>query len=813
MDALIQDLRYALRALRQGPGFAVVVVLTVALGVGANAAVFGVASALLLRPLPVRDPGSLLRVDALPPAGEPLAAAGMRTLPLAFPELADLKARTAGALDGLEGAWSTRARVEALDGVLQVRALAVTGGYFRLLGLSPAPGRGLTEADDRPGVDEVPVVIGRSLWRRLGSRADAVGGTLRLDGRVVRVVGVMDEGPVAMALDTPQVWMTAHAAAGLSPGTDLLRFRGNHNVRAVARLRPGTSRAAASAALGAVAASLTAADPESYGHFRVLLSPAGTAVGLARGPAEAERVGRAAFLLLLVTAGLLLAACANVANLMLARAAHRRRELAVRLSLGAGRGRLVRQLVTESVLLALLGGGAGLALAGAAMRAARALPRVAPASPVVDGRVLWFALALSLGAGVAFGLAPLAQVRSLRPASALAGGEAAPGRGRLAMRGGLVVAQVAFALVMLVGCGLLLRTVSNLLAVEPGFDAAHLLVARLDFTAPGRHGAPPAARLAALMDGVRAVPGVRAVGVGLYPPFTANRYMQQVDLKDAAGAVQPATFDYDVVDPGYFGAVGLGLRSGASFMPGAPPGGEVVVDRLLARRLWPRGDAVGRRLGTDGTAPLVVGVVESARYATPSADPEPTAYFAYPFLATGYVTLFVRAAGEPAALAEPVRSRLRAAEPSIPVPEVQTVDELRAGSIADARALRVFLAVMAALAVLITAVGLYGLMSYTVARRTREIGVRMSLGAPREHVLALVLGRSGRLSAAGVALGLAGALAASRVLASQLYGVTARDPLTYAAAAAVLAAVAAAATWLPARRAMRVDPVVALRAQ
>jgi predicted permease len=786
LDELAGDLRYALRTMRRGPGFTLACVLALALGIGANTAIFSVVDAVLLRPLPYADSGRLVTI---------LSRGHLPVAPRTYLDWQE-QSRSFAAMGAAEAFGPNLAGIERPE---QVTAMRLTPEVLPMLGVAPLLGR-VPVAGDGPGV----VVLSHGLWtRRFGADPGAIGREVRLDGTSHTVVGVMPPG-----FQFAPFWVTgAELWAPLDFGEDAAS-RKRSSLRVFGRLAGGVSLEDARAEMAGIGARLDAEFPGTSRDVQVV-------------PLHEKVVGgvRPALLVLLGAVGLvLLIACANVAHLLLARAAARQRELAIRAALGAGRGRLARQLLTESLLLALLGGAAGLGLAALAVDAVVALrpgdlPRVAGIG--IDGRVLGVTLAVSLLAGLAFGVLPA--LTSLRPG-------ARPGRGH-GLRGALVGSQVALSLVLAVGAGLMIRSVVKLGAIEPGWDPRGVVsmvvsVAGAERGAPGKR----AELFRALVEDVRAVPGVTAASAINHLPLGGDVWMFPIAIEGrprAAPGEQPHAV-YRVVLPGYFATMRQPLLAGRDVAPGdtldAAP--VVVVNRRLAE-LHFGGDALGARLavGEDGLA-TIVGVVADARQDDWTTPARAEVYLPYlqtraaledPSSHRAYLTLVARASTDSASLAATVRARVAALDPGVTVSHVATMEEVVAREHARPRFLLAVLGAFAGASLLLSAIGIYGVVSHAVARRRHEIGIRVALGATRGRVMRMVLREGLTPVIAGVLAGVAGALALARLLAGLLYGVGATDPVTFVAVAALLAAVAAAACLVPARRAARVDPMTALR--
>jgi putative ABC transport system permease protein len=806
MESFIQDIRFALRTLRRSPGFAAVAVLTLALAIGLNTAIFSVVNGVLLKPLPYRDPDALVRLHHVHPEKAPEGG------PFSPQDFEDLKAGT-NAFGGLAAYWYVPGKSGMNltgDGgePRRVQATFVSPELFPLLGVPATLGRTLRPDENVPGADR-SVVLSDAFWRsRFNADRGVVGRTVTMDGKPFTVVGVM---PPRFAFPAPEV--EAWAPVSLIGEEAVPHQRGVRWLDVVGRLRPGTPPAAAAASASAVLSRLASDHADSNeGWTRARME---TLRDSLVGPV------RPALLVLLGTVVLvLLVACANLANLLLARASARERELAVRTAMGARRGRLVRQMLTESLVLALLGGAVGLPLAGLGVRALLALagdaiPR--PEEVRLDGRVALFALLLSLATAMVFGLFPA--VRAARGSTSETlrdGGRAATERRGGVARGALVLGQTAAAMVLLVGAGLLIGSFVRLVSVDPGFRPQHVLV--VSFTIPpDRYGTPEkmAAYRNEVLRRVADVPGVVAVGAAKTQPLRGGGepYELEVPGRTGAGAVLSPPSGAFIVSPGYFGALGIPLVRGRVFdprddAPDAP--GVLLVNRAAARRYWPTADPVGQVVRLRGTALTVVGVVGDVRNEGLGAAAEPAVYLPFgmaPRLAT---QLFVRTTGDPAAAAAAVRDAVHAADPLQPIAEIRTLASAMAETVARPRFFALLLGSFGALAVLLAALGLYGVVAYSVTRRTVEIGIRMSLGARAGDVVLMVVRRAMWPTLAGIAVGIAGAWTLSRLMRSMLFEVRPGDPATFAAAAVLLALVALLASWLPARRAARIEPSSAL---
>jgi putative ABC transport system permease protein len=817
VDETRRDLRVALRSLRRTPGFVAVVVLTLALGVGATTAVFSVVHAVLLRPPPYRAPEALVTVSHAR-----RGPGGGRGTAVSAPSFADYRDR-ARVLTGVAVAagWSPaltgRGEPERLHGG------RVSAAYFATLGVPAALGRTPRPDEDRPGRSQV-VVLSDALWRRrFGASPAALGAAVQLDGARYDVVGVMPPGFRDPFAREAELW----TPLALAPDQLAGPARTDEWLRLVARLRPGVTVERARAELAALAAQLRREDPGDLpATWTLAVTPLSD---LAAGAA------RPVLLVLLGAVGcVLLVACANVANLLLARAAGRAREVAVRAAVGASRARVARQLLAESLALAGAGGAAGLLLAAGAVRAFAA---AAPADLLgadalaggvgVNGAVLAFTLGVTALTGVLFGVAPAVQASRADVRGVLRAGArgATADRGRQAVRRALVVAQVALALTLLVGAGLLAQSFARLRGVAPGFDPARVLTLTLTLP-PATYPRDPqrTAFYDRLLPALAAVPGVRAAGVTSVLPFGGGWYTSALAIE---GQPTPAdgsgpSGDVRVVSPDFFAALRVPLLRGRVFTardgPDAPR--VAVVDAELARRYWPGGSPIGTRVarrpgpGAPTQWYTVVGVVGHTAHEGLGAAARVQVYL--PYAQDGpppTMAVAVRTAGEPAAAAAAVRRAVAAVDPALPVADVRPLEARVAASLGQRRLTAALLAAFAAAALALAAAGIYGVLSYVVAQRTREIGVRLALGGAPGGVLRLVLRQGVGLAVAGVGVGAVATLGLTRLLESQLYGVRAADPATFGAVALLLVGVAALATLVPALRATRVAPTTALRGE
>jgi putative ABC transport system permease protein len=808
----MNDLRYAFRQLAKRSGFTAVAVLTLALGIGASSSVFSVVYGVLMRPLPYESPEQLVWIFTVDETDQtrstqlsPPNFMSLRELTRAFADVA--------AYDQEYQPLQLRGEARWLDGH------QVSSGFFEVLGTPPILGRTFAEGENLPGNDDV-VIISYALWQEVADGgADVIGQTLNMHGRARTVVGVM---PAGFGTDFPvgdgfggDFWIPLEYSGSFSSAT--ASGRGSIWLNTLARLREGVTIDAAEAELATLARRLEQQFPEGNED-----------VGFALSPLHERRVGSAdtPLLLLLGAVALLLGiACANVSGLLLARATSRREELATRVALGAGRARLIRQLMAESLLIGALGGVLGLLLAmwgTELIVAARSvgLPRMEAVR--TDGAIVAFSVAVTLLATLLAGLIPALQATRVAPASALQGG----GRGRSAtrpgtrMRAGLVVAQLALAVVLLSSAGLLLRTVLEIMSKDPGFRTERMLAFQIRLPETYDTDAEVRNYYERLLDRVGGLPGVEAVGAVFRLHMWRNAFHTRlaVEGRDLLDAGRGLRSHYRMVTPSYFETMGMSIRRGRGITEHDRPEGPrvMVINQTAAQRLFPDEDPIGQRiqrpsLGPDSPLYTVVGVVDDAADIDLTDNLEPEVFLAFAQQPVSLMSIVVRARSDPLAIVPAIRRALREVDPEVPGWQFSTLDEIVGESVARERFLSSLLGLFASAALILAAVGIFGLISFTVAERTREIGIRVALGATREQVVRMVLRHTAKLAIVGLAIGVAGAVAATRLLEGMLYGVSAMDPATYATVVALIALTAIVAGLLPARRAARVDPMEALR--
>ena len=800
-----RDVRYAVRLMRRGPGFTAVAVLTVALGVGANTAVFTVVNGVLLRPLPFPEPERLFLVSVTPPP----RAGGPR---LASPALRDAEYLDFSRRDRVFQhltTFSTSPRTLTSAGEpAQVTAATATIDFFTVLGPSPILGRGFLAHDIAPGQDHV-VVLGEALWRsRFGSDVNILGRQIKLDSIDHEVIGVMPAGfsfPARTELWTP------FEVQQLDPHNTWSRV-------VVGRLNAGFTERDAQAELEALAPQFPAMEGNRSTGRAEIVPLKELLIANAR-PSLHIFAGSVVFVLLI--------ACANVANLLLTRATGRRQEMTVRLALGASRGRLIRQALTESAVLSLTGGTAGILLS---IVGVQALLAIAPGGTLprlemihVDSWVLAFTLGVSLLTGLVFGIAPASWATrdALQPGPNISGRHIAGGRERL--RDGLVVIEIALALVLLTGAGLLLKSFLRLRAVDPGFRPDHVATVTVDL--PGAaYGSRGQLRLfhARVLEELTRIPNVAAAGaVNWLPPGPAIRGDFRIEGDQSRQLSSIA--DKPFVSPGYFRAMGIRIVRGRDFTErdDARQPGAVIVSQSVARQMWPRQDPLGRRMTmqdhpTAASWLTVIGVVDDVKQQGLGHTADPAIYQSYlrdgDAFAIDHMTFVIRSPSDPSRLIPAIRAVLHTVDPDVPG-SIATMDDLMADTMAEPRFQTRLLGVFAGLALMLAVIGIYGVLAYSVAQRTTEISIRIALGARMANVAALVLGRALVLTVSGVALGGVGALGLTRSLAGLLFDVSPHDPATFGAVVLVLAVAALAAAVLPARRAQQMDPMAALRTE
>jgi putative ABC transport system permease protein len=802
MDALLQDVRYALRMLRHDVGFAVVTILCLGLAIGANTTIFSVVNAVLLRPFPYADPNRIVALHAAQPRN------GVSDALLSLADYRDFRDGMASVSDA--GAYTWRSLVLGSGAEPErVSGAMVSARLFPLLGVSPMMGRTFREDEDRVGAPPV-VLLGYGLWRRrFAGDANIIGQTVLVDGRAHTVVGVMPPRfrfPLA-----EDAWVPVTPLTEMEP-------RSARRLRVLLRLRPSVTALDASHEAAAVANRLAALYPQTNAGWAASIRPL-------RDEMVPPKIQTVVIIMMGAVGFVLLIACANLANLLLARAAGRTRETAVRSALGASRARLSRQYLTESVLLALLGGAFGVGVAIVWLRLIQAAmpPDQIPYWIVlsIDGWVLGFTLLTAVGTGVAFGLAPAVQLSPARLAESIKDGSAGAGVGahRSRIRQGLVVAQLALALVLLVGAALFVRSFLALSRSDGGFATNNLLTVRTFLPGESYETAAQRTRRAAeLVRGLETLPGVAVAAASNTVPLSGGGTRSNVQLegRSAAPGEEPRVY-FTGVTSGFFNALGLRVMTGRGFteQEASDSSGVALVNRTFATRYWPASDALGQRFRfVDDSSRhwlTVIGVVPDIMNGPVDDEAEPSAYLPLPYYTVRNTGFVIRTRTDPTALVGPVREQVHAIDPGLPVFEMLTMEELRRSGFWQYQLFGWMFATFGGIALFLACLGIFGVLAHTVGQRSREIGIRLALGAQPPRVLALVLRQGLQLAASGVGLGLLGSLALARALRSVLFKLDPLDPISFSTVTIMLLIVALIATYLPARRVLRVDPVQALR--
>jgi putative ABC transport system permease protein len=812
MESLIQDLRYAVRTLARSPTLTLAAVCCFALGIGVNATMFGVVDTLMFRaPSHVRDPGRVVRLYFTNTS----MLFGRFTQPnTSYPNFTDIRDGVT-AFGRVAAFWTRETEVGRGPGASQVRGSLVSASYFPLLGVRPALGRFFDVDEDRPGGATV-AVLGYGYWRRrFGGDSAALGRTLQIGRALYTIIGVAPEGFTGADLQAVDLWLPVAVAGTSLMADDALTNRGDTWIELLARLKPGVTAAQAAVEATLVYRRGDAAEIWKDPNATVEAGP----IEAARGPSASDGA-RLSLWLAAVSAMVLLIACANVANLLLARALRRRREVALRLALGAGRGRLARQLLTESLALAMLGGAAALLVAlwtGPVIRA-YVLPKDALVGPVLDPRVLAFTALIALVTGALSGVLPALQASRPDLTVALKTGEREGTYQRSRVRAGLLVAQTSLTLVLLAGTGLFVRSLRNVLRIDIGLDAPRVMVADVNVFNLGYTRSQVDALFQRLLERARTVPGVERAALSFGGPFGWQfGHAFRVPGLDSVPLPKSGGPYINGVTPGFFATLGTRILRGRGFTDADVAGSAkvAVVGETMARRLWPRGDALGKCiiLGGDSACTEVVGIAADQIRYSPTEDVKLQYYVPIGQQPNVNRTLWVRTRGDPHLLVADVQHALAASAPDLPYVSVRPLEDLVQLEYRPWRMGATVFGLFGGLALVLAALGLYGVLAYTVAQRTQELGVRIALGALPRDVFRLVVGQGLAIAAIGATLGVLLALAAGKLLASLLYGISPGDPLVLAAAAAVLLAAAAAASWFPARRATKVDPVVALRSE
>jgi putative ABC transport system permease protein len=804
-----QDLKFAMRMLRKNPGFAVVAMLTLALGIGANTAIFSVVNAVLLQPLPFRDSSRLLSVYQVD------RRSGTVGVPMSFTKFSEIREQSK-TMESVAAFYSYSPSLVTEREPELVNAVRASNEFFHVLGVTPARGRTFLTEEEAPGGNDAAVISDGFWHSHFAGDPTLIGKTLSLDGKSVPVVGILPASfQFPVQFPEPDVWLPRPSEASFLTPQQIHSGAGYLNM--IARLRQGETMARAQAELETINGRYT----EQFASYADATRYSLTATSL-----EESLVGplRASLLVLLAAVGfVLLIACANVANLLLARATGREREIGIRKALGATRGRLVRQLLSESLLLALGGGVLGVVLAMGLMPALRefspgTVPRMSEAR--VDGAVLLFSLFLCGATGILFGLMPSLQAAGKELLETLkeGGRGSSPGARRGKFRAVLVVAEIGMALVLMTGAGLLMESFARLMQVNPGLSPRGVMTFPLTLPAARYPGAQQQETFyRQVLERVRAIPEVRAAAATSYLPLSGNgRYVFFCpEGRACLGIGKDPVIAMRQVSSGYFETMQTPLLRGRVFSETDIAGGQpvVIINETTAKRYWPGQDAVGKHLANsrDKVQREIVGVVGDVKFGGLNAANAEEMYLPMAQAPWATMTLLVRSEESPQPLVSAVRAKISETDPNLPVSGIMSMDDVVSTSVAQPRLTMQFAGIFAGCALLLAAIGIYGVMAYTVSARKQELGIRVALGARPADILRLVVGQGMRMTLIGVALGVVVSLALTRLLASLLFGVRASDPLVFGVAAIVLVGVAFLACYLPARRATRVDPIIVLR--
>ena len=823
MQTLWQDLRYALRTYIKAPGFTLIAVLSIALGIGANASIFTLVNAVLFKPMPVPHPEQLVALYTTEPNSKYPSQ-------FSYPDYRDYRDQNEVFSDLFLHNGIPVSLKNSDDKAELIWGELVSGNYFTGLGVTPATGRTLTPDDDRPLAGNPVAVLSHDFWRRrFGADPSVVGRAVRLNSHNFTVIGVARQGFSGTRFGgfIPDLWVPVSMHKEIVADSEgWLENRASHSFNVNGRLKPGVTIEQATAAMNTHAKQLAAAYPRTNANISVGMVPGGNKVQPAL--TLLGYIPIVAALMMGIVGLVLLIACANVANLLLTRASARRREIAIRLALGAGRGRLVRQLLTESVLLSLLGGGLGLLLA---QWFNQLVPLANPTLDfatidfnydlALDHRVLWFTLALSSFTGIVFGILPSLQASRTDLVAALKGGDAPvliSGMRRLSTRNLLVVAQVALSLILLITAGLFVKSTRNVQNMNPGFETKNIMLASVDADLRGYDQAKGRRFFKQIVERLRALPGVEAASIGGPLPLDSYSEGASLTIEGYVPRYENERFnvDYSIVGHDYFQAMQTTIVEGRSFTEhddqNAPR--VVIVNETLARRFWPGESPIGKRLQLgDAQSPFltVVGVAQDGKYILFGEPPTEYLFVPHSQNYTGKMTLIARTSVQPESVAEAMRQEVARIDSELPVYGAKTMPMFLDRILAGPKSLAALATIFGLVALMMAAVGLYGVMSYSVARRTREIGIRLALGAGSVTVLRLVLLEGMILSGVGVGIGIVTATVVSSLLESFLYGISTTDVLTYLTISLFLLLVAMVASYIPARRATRIDPMAALR--
>ncbi len=800
MQNLFQDLRYALRALLGKPGFSLIAIITLALGIGANTAIFSVINTVLLKPLPYKDADRLVAVW-----GKLLKADQVELSPN---ELADFRERSR-VFAQFAASERTNLNLTGSGDPVRLEGQAVTANLFPMLGASPQLGRTFTPDEDRANARVA--VLSHGLWqKRLGAKPDVIGKPILLDGKSYEVIGVMPGDfqfpPPGTNSTLGEIWVPR--------SLETETRRDAHNLFAIGWLRADANFAQARAEMDSFVRQRAQEDSRRQGTGFTLV-PLQAQVGRQLRPALLILAGAVGFVLLI--------ACANVANLLLASASARQKEISIRLALGASRWRIVRQLLTESLLLSALGGGLGLLLAVWSSEAIRTLgaAQIPRADQIgVNGTALGFTFLLSMLTGIVFGLVPALQAsRADLNGTLKEGGRSGSGGGRRRLRSALVAVEVALSLMLLLGAGLLVKNFWQLLNVDPGFNTRNLLSLEVSLAGERYSDSPQrSAFYQQTLERLSSLPGVQAAAAINHPPFSGRRGINVFKIEgrpEPTGMSDTPLADFRVISSGYFRMMDIPVLQGRAFneSDGADAPRVAIVNQAFVQRFLPGENPLGRRLSGDNEWVTVVGVVGDIRQSGLDQETAPHVYAPYQQMPARRSGILLRTSVDPLSLAATIQKQVNAVDPDLPIYNLHAMDELIAGSMGGRRLNLVLLAAFALTALALAAVGIYGVISYSVSQRAREIGIRLAIGAQRTDVMKLIVWQGMIPVAIGVAAGIAGALALARAITTLLVGISANDPITFVAIVILLATVALLACFIPARRATKVDPIIVLRAE